>query len=88
MLFHVTNDLQKSKSFDYADVNVGDVDDEDDVHNDRWEGAGAHPAVMQPSILFQRTTYIPSLYAATITLFTQPHNKILNTNLYPGEAYT
>ena len=31
--------------FDDA-VNVGDVDDEDDVHNDRWVGAEAHPAVM------------------------------------------
>ena len=46
MLCHVTNDLEKNKSFDDADVNVGDVEDEDDVHNDRWVGAGAHPAVM------------------------------------------
>ena len=46
MLCHVTNGLEKNKSFDDADVNVGDVDDEDDVHNDRWVGAGAHPAVM------------------------------------------
>ena len=63
--------------FDDA-VNVGDVDDEDDVHNDRWVGAEAHPALMYPSILFQGTTYIPSMYAATITLFSQPYNKVLN----------